>query len=410
MNRADDFAAVERLAERLWQVTTERISLEHGGERVCRSEVVADRDSPAADVSAMDGFALRLADIAVGREIPVIAQSVPGQAPPPAPPEGSAVMIFTGAVVPHGCDLVVRREEVYEIVDPAGGADGARGIARAIRFSGDAYRAGENIRRRGENAKCGAAVLRSGMLLHAGRIAAAANFGAASVEVARRVRVRLIITGNELRSVREGVQSWEIRDSNGQTLQSLLSRHAWIEVLQSTRCGDDLEHLAAEIGDAASDADAVILTGGVSQGDFDFVPAAIRRAGGEIVFHKLPIRPGKPICGGLGSEGQLILGLPGNPVSVAVGAVRFAIPLLRRIAGIVPWQPSVPSVVLGDPLPRKLSLHWFPLVTLSAQGQGELVPSQGSGDVVALAHSDGFVGIEPEAEGTGPWPYWSWEG
>ncbi len=401
MNR--DFEAVDTLAQRLATVSTERLSLESCNGLVGRESVIADRDSPAIDVSAMDGYGLLFSDVIAGRELKIIAQSTPGHSAPESPSSGTAIQIFTGAPVPTGCELVIRREDVSEVTAP----DDAHTVA-SIRIGDREHRIGENIRRQGENGRKDDEVLAPGHLLQPGSIAAAANFGAASMTVSKRVRVRLIITGDELRSVRDRVQPWELRDSNGATLAAILGGHRWIEVCGFERAGDDLEKLGSMIADAASESDAVILTGGVSAGDFDFVPAAIRRSGGEIVFHRLPIRPGKPICGGVGCQGQLIVGLPGNPVSVAVGCVRFVLPWLRRIAGFSTWNRVPPCIELEAPPQRTLPLHWFPLVRINDSGKAELVPSKGSGDLVSMAYSDGFVGIPPESSGTGPWPFWSW--
>lgn len=401
MNR--DFEAVDTLAHLLATVSTERLSLESCNGLVGREAVIADRDSPAIDVSAMDGYGLLFSDVIAGRELRVDARSTPGHPAPASPSSGTAIQIFTGAPVPDGCDLVIRREDVSELA-----TSNTPDVITSIRIGDREHRIGENIRRQGENGRKDDEVLAPGHLLQPGSIAAAANFGAASLTVSKRVRVRLIITGDELRSVRDRVQPWELRDSNGATLAAILGSHRWIEVCCFERAGDDLEKLGAMIADASSDADAVILTGGVSQGDFDFVPAAIRRSGGEIIFHRLPIRPGKPICGGVGSQGQLILGLPGNPVSVAVGCVRFAIPWLRKMAGFATWNRMPPNVELAEPPQRTLPLHWFPLVRIKDSGKAELVPSKGSGDLVSMAHSDGFVGIPPESTGVGPWPFWSW--
>src|SRR5690606_20573956 len=143
--------------------------------------------------------------------------------------------------------------------------------------------------------------------LHAGCIAAAANFGAATVEVARPVRVQVIVTGDELLGIDQAVQPWQLRDSNGATLAALLRPHPWIDLLSVEHVVDDLEALGQAIQRAVRKADALLLTGGVSMGDYDFVPAAVRAAGGRQVFHKLPIRPGKPIFGAVGPAGQLIL-------------------------------------------------------------------------------------------------------
>lgn len=388
--------AIDELADQLRRVDTFRLPLCDARGRVLASNITADRDSPAADVSAMDGYALRSTDLAVGGEFAVVGESTPGAPPPVAPPVGSAVRIFTGAVVPPGCDSVVRREDVTELADriqitrDGGGPSGA------------------HIRYHGENATAGSTILRGGSILHAGHIAAAANFSAATAEVGRLVRVQPIVTGDELLGVEHTVAPWQLRDSNGPMLTALLGAHPWIEASPVQHAVDDLDALTEQIGSALQRTDAVVLTGGVSMGDYDFVPAAARAAGCRQVFHKLPVRPGKPIFGAVGPEGQLVIGLPGNPVSAAVGSVRFALPLLRRMARCEPWMPLRPAVKLEGAGPKSLPLHWFRLVSLTGANSAELVLSRGSGDLVSLAASSGFIEQPPSTTGPGPWPYWSW--
>jgi molybdopterin molybdotransferase len=371
--------------------------------RVLTQEVVADRDSPAADVSAMDGYALKIGDATDGKRLPVVGISRPGAAPPPCPADGSTIQIFTGAVVPDGCDLVLRREDVSEIkgqdTDPI----------TAIELLPHAYQRGSHIRKRGENARRGTRVIEPGALLRAGHIAAAASFGYGQLSVSRPIRVRIIVTGDELCDTNSAVAPWQIRDSNGSTLESLLRGLPWIDAPPAVRAADDFDQLVQTITMAMNDADAVLLTGGVSMGDFDFVPAAVRQAGVEQAFHKLPIRPGKPIFGGVGPGGKLVLGLPGNPVSAAVGCVRFARPMLAKMAGCRDWNRQRPRLHLEDAGDRSLPLVWYRLVRLTAQGDCGPVPSLGSGDLVSMAESDGFVEIPSGATGPGPWPFWAWQ-
>jgi len=153
----------------------------------------------------------------------------------------------------------------------------------------------------------------------------------------------------------------------------------------------------------------VLLTGGVSAGQYDFVPGVVAALGAKTVFHRLPLRPGGPILGAVGPDGQAILGLPGNPVSVLVTARRLARTVLRHLAGFACASCPVPVVRVTNDDGRTLNLWWYRLVRLTGPGVAELVPAQGSGDVVALARSDGFVEIPPNASGAGPWPYYGWE-
>lgn len=386
-------AAIAQLRERLQIVPTEELPLAAVAGRILAQPLVADRDSPSLDVSAMDGYALRLADIVDG-PMPVPATTVAGAAPAHLPPL-TAVKIFTGAAVPAGADCVIRREDTREHQGSV-----------VVRVPRESIRIGQNIRRQGENIRAGQAVLDAGVELNSVAMAAVASFGAARLSVRRRVRVSILNTGDELAAPGAPVQAWQIRDSNGPTLEAWLGGLPWVEIVSRGRVADDFDSVRRAIVERSAQCEAVLLTGGVSMGDTDYVPGAIESLGGEIVFHRLPIRPGKPILGGcLG--GALLLGLPGNPVSVAVTARVFGLPLLSHLAGR--REPaSQPSVELVDAGEAQLPLVWYRLVELDPAGRVRLVPSKGSGDVVSLAQSAGFITIPAGGSGRGPWPFTAW--
>jgi molybdenum cofactor synthesis domain-containing protein len=366
--------------------------------RVLATELVADRDSPAADVSAMDGYAIRRVDWQPNATIPVRGESVPG-APPPPLAVGTTVRIFTGAIIPSGCEAVVKREDTDESND-------------SIRIPSDAsaVQAGQNIRRAGENATAGSAVLQAGMKITAAPLATMANFGCAIATVHRAVRVAIITTGDEVGAVEQTApQPWQLRNSNRWSLQGMLTATAWIDVQRSEHARDDRQSLTDLMSACLQQSDAVLLTGGVSLGDYDYVPDVVADLGGEIVFHGLPMRPGKPILGAATGDGKLILGLPGNPVSATIGCRRMALPLLARQSGQTNWLLPCPVVRLIDAGDQTIPLHHLRLVRLTEHGAAQLVVSRGSGDLVSLGHSTGFVQLPPHAAGEGPWPYYSWE-
>ena len=143
-------------------------------------------------------------------------------------------------------------------------------------------------------------------------------------------------------------------------------------------------------------------------GDYDHVPEVIQQVGGNVVFHGLPIRPGKPILGAATDNGKLILGLPGNPVSATIGCHRFCIPLLAKMSGNQDWLPSRPVVRLNHAGEKTIPLHWMRLVRLCEAGTAEPVISRGSGDLVSLGQSTGYVELPAMASGEGPWPYHAW--
>lgn len=388
--------AIRTLAERLAVVPADSQRSDGTG-RILARPVTADRDSPAADVSAMDGYAIRLADLTRDQAIPISGESAPG-GPPPTMTAGAVVRIFTGAIVPADAEAVVKREDTEE-------------LEGAIRFRASAAETGvgEHIRRAGENAPAGSTVLSPGTQITAAQRATMANFGCLEVEVYQRVKVSVITTGDEVGLFAdERPEPWQLRNSNRTSLTSLLQSVPWISVDYVDHCKDDRQSLLDLISQRVGQADAVLLTGGVSMGNYDYVPDVVREVGGEVVFHGLPIRPGKPILGAATGEGKLLLGLPGNPVSATIGCRRMAMPLLAKKSGQTNWSPPCPVVRLVGAGSKTIPLHWMRLVRLTEHGTAEAVISQGSGDLVSLGQSDGFIETPPGTADEGPWPYYAW--
>ena len=388
--------AIAELAEKLSIVDTDKPVEDMTG-RILAADIVADRDSPAADVSAMDGYALRMVDVQRSGAIPVVGESAPG-GPPPTMQADAIVRIFTGAIVPSGCEVVVKREDTIE-----------REGEIELLDAGKAVSLGENIRRAGENAKAGSTVLSSGVRITAAHRATMANFGAFTADVFRRVRVTILTTGDEVGMFRNSTpEPWQLRNSNQTSIKALLSGYPWIDVVAATHAKDDRDSLQASMQSAIENSDAVLLTGGVSMGDYDYVPDIVRSVGGEVVFHGLPVRPGKPILGAATGDGKLIVGLPGNPVSATIGCHRFALQLLAKKSGQTDWIPKQAMVRLTNPGTKTIPLHWMRLVSLAETGIAEPVQSQGSGDLVSLGQSTGYVELPPGESGEGPWPYYHW--
>lgn len=366
--------------------------------RILAQTILADRDSPAADVSAMDGYAICLADLQLKSAVPISGESKAGSAPP-AMTAGCVVRIFTGAIVPAGCDAVVKREDTDE-------------SSTSIRFHDDAIKStvlGSHIRRAGENAAAGSPVLEPGAKISPATVAALANFGFVHPLVYRQVKVAILTTGNEVVDpTTEQLEPWQLRNSNQSAVHAMLIENPLVDVERVDHVADDRQALAKTLRQALECADAVVMTGGVSKGDYDYVPDTISQAGGEIIFHGLPIRPGKPILGAATDAGKLILGLPGNPVSATINCHRFLMPLLRRIAGQSIWTDRPPMVRLRE-LPSKLiPLHCMLLARRIEPGIADLVIGKGSGDLVSLAQSDGYVCLPPMTNTPGLWPMFSW--
>lgn len=387
-------AKMDQLKSHLQVVGVEQLAAIQSSGRVVAQNVRAFRDSPATDVSAMDGYAVRWADID-GNPLPVFATITAGSAPQQLAPK-SAVRVFTGGPVPSQADCVIRREDCSE--------SAAQVIFQVPKES---ISQGLNIRRKGENAQRGDSVIPSGSLLTASRFAGAMTFlEENTIEVLKKVRVHIINTGDELIEFGQKIEPWQIRDSNGPFLESMLANQEWLQT-QRSKVSDQRAETERAIHDSLAQCDVVLLTGGVSMGDTDYVPDSIRSVGGQVVFHRIPIRPGRPMLGAYGPKGQLILGLPGNPLSVAVTFRRYAMELIRYTGGFSRPAP-VPLMPLESSDAKTIDLTWFRLVSLSQEGRLSLVTSQGSGDIASLIQSDGFVEIPPNNQAAGMRKFYAW--
>ncbi len=425
--------AIDAARAQVQVVATETIPLAQCNGRVLAQAIHADRDSPALDVSAMDGFAVRMADLIVmagENGLPVVAteknnEAIVGGGATNVREEsagmseamighaqiqmraGHAVRIVTGAPIPIGADVVVRYEDV--VVNNGG---------VRLMIEASAIKTGANIRRRGENAKCGDEIARAGVVIGAATIGAMASFGVAQVVVRKRVRVALVTTGDELVGAQDQPQPWQVRDSNGPVLKSLLGAHAWIEIVSRTHARDDADSLADTLTRAMDIADAVILTGGVSMGHKDFVPQVAARLGARTIFHKLAQRPGRPMFAAVrpavgAIAPRLILGLPGNPVSVMVTARRLGLEMLGALAGISTAHFAAHTRGVANADNATLPMWWYRLVgeSVNANGVNELhlLSGKGSGDIAAAASSVGFVEIAPGQHTVGVHNFYAWK-
>jgi molybdopterin molybdotransferase len=391
---AEPAATVLPMAGELFPTPEQTVDLAEAAGLVLAQEIMADRDHPACDVSAVDGYALRLNQAVIGRQR-VMAESRIGFAPPGMPGIG-VVKIVTGAPVPAGAEAIVRREEVRELGDEIE-------IFKELNL-----KVNQDLRRRGDNILAGQVVLPAGIGLGPVQLAGVACFGIGKIRVRRRVRVMMIISGDELLAVESKPEPWQIRDSHAYAAPALLASAKWIEFLGVRNVPDDLAEITKCLADALGKCDAVILSGGVSMGDRDFVPAAIRGVGAKVVFHKLPIRPGRPMLGAIGAKGQAIFGLPGNPLSVLVTARRFANIALRKLAGMNHLDPAGPGVLLVSREHAHPKLWMYPPAVLEPDGRARIMPAKSSGDLVTAARSDGFVEIPPGERAPERVPFYRW--
>lgn len=300
-------------------VEAETVAVQDAGGRTLADDVRATRTQPPFPASAMDGYAVRAADIAaVPATLRLIGTSAAGHGFSGTLRAGEAVRIFTGAPVPAGADAILIQENAE--------ADGERVTAR------DSVAAGRFLRRAGLDFGEGETLLRAGETLDARRLALAASAGHATLPVRRRPRVAVLATGDEL--VRPGERpAWDqIVASNGLAL-ALLAREAGAETIDLGIATDDLAALREAVGRArAAGADLLVTLGGASVGDHDLVQAALGAEGMELGFWRVALRPGKPLMHGrLGP--MRVIGLPGNPVSSIVCGLLFVVPAIRALLG-----------------------------------------------------------------------------
>jgi molybdopterin molybdotransferase len=349
--------------------------------RVLGADVVSDVDWPPFDTSAMDGYALRAGQASGSdglSERPGLVAA--GDPPPPPLAPGEAVRVMTGAPLPAGSDAVVPIEDV-------------RREAGWVHFD-RVPREGAHVRRRGESVVRGTVLLSEARRLDPAGVALAALAGADPVRVRRRPRITIATTGNELVGARETPREGQLRDSNGPMLEALCRARGWI-VTPRERVVDEPGAVERLFSEAIGDADALVTTGGVSAGDLDLLPPAAERAGWEILFHRVAVRPGKPVAFAR-KEKTLWFGLPGNPVSASVCFHLFVRRALDRLEGLAEPGPTRVQARLTRELspagPRE-TYRDARLVEDEGERRVEPLPTAGSHDIAAHAKANVLIRI-----------------
>lgn len=349
--------------------------------RVLAEDIPAERDQPPFDRVTMDGIALAYADLAAGiRAFEILGTQAAGAPPLALTEPGQCVEVMTGTPLPGGGDTVVPVERVLR--------DG-----NTATISADtAVRAEQFVHRRGSDRTAGTIVLRAGMRLGAPEIAVLAGSGRASALVADLPRVAVISTGDELVDVGKPVAAHQIRSTNDRAVEASLTQHR-LGLVTRARLRDDANALAVAIDRLDAELDVLVLSGGVSMGQFDFVPSVLAELGAKLVLHKVAQRPGRPMWFGVSARDKPIFALPGNPVSTLVCATRYLLPALRQASGLAADLPEL--VELTAPIEGSPTLALFTPVTLSSSERGTLLATphatNTSGDFVTLAGTDGFV-------------------
>jgi molybdopterin molybdotransferase len=372
--------------------TTEAVTLLSCAGRVLAEAVAADRDQPPFDRSTRDGFAVRALEFG-DDSLRIVGQVRAGERwQGGALEQGSAIEIMTGAPMPQGADAVVMVEHV-ERVD---------GVIRRI---GDrTIRSGENVVRRGSEARMGEAVLAPGTLIEGAEIAMAAACGRPALSVFRRLRVAIVATGDELVEVDETPGPQQIRNSNSYGLAALVT-HAGGEAVRQPIAPDSRRELE-EIIRSARHSDLMLLSGGVSMGEYDLVEEVLETLGAEFFFTGVKMQPGKPVVFGRlpatdGFPAQFFFGLPGNPISTQVTFHCFVEPLLRAMSGAATHGPRFAQATLLEAAAGKPGLMQVLPARLTAdrvRPEVKLVSWQGSGDLAANARANCYAVLPPEIE------------
>ncbi|HUX07089.1 MAG TPA: gephyrin-like molybdotransferase Glp [Acidobacteriota bacterium] len=352
---------------------------------VLARDIVADRDLPPFDRSAMDGYAVRAADTAGAPvKMKVAGEIVPGREPDADAGPGEAARIMTGAPVPPWADAV-------QIVEVCRESDGFVVI-------GERVEPGRNIAPRGEDASAGDVLLEAGALVTPGVAALAASVGAVEIDVRRRPRVTIAATGDELVDRGSSPSPAQIRNANGPSLAARLQA-AGAEVHDGGITSDTREEISRVISEGPS-ADAVVLSGGVSKGRYDFVKDVLEEAGADILFSGVSMKPGKPTTAAM-LGGSLVFALPGNPVSCLVTAELFVVPALRAMMGMAsPLPLIIRAELLGGIAADSDRTFFYPAKLGWQDGVPGVTPVRyhGSGDFADFAGAEALVIVPPQRD------------
>ena len=357
---------------------TERLGLSEAIGRWAAAAVMARRTQPIRDLSAMDGYALRYADLP--GPLRVIGESAAGRPFAGVVGPGEATRIFTGAAMPDGADTVLVQEEAAR--------DGDR-----LTLDGEGpARAGANVRRRGLDFTEGDVLIAPGERLTPARLAVAATGGNSTVTVRRKVRVAIAATGDELVEPGTCASPEALPESNRLLLRALLADLP-VEIIDLGILPDRLDALTHAFADVA--ADLLVTTGGASVGDHDLVRPALVAAGATIDFWRIALRPGKPLMAGRRGD-MAVLGLPGNPVSAFVTGLLFVKPVVAHLAGAAHPFPVATQAILGEPLPANGPRTDYMRAELR-DGRAHVATIQDSSMLLTLARAGCLIVREPHA-------------
>ncbi len=385
-----DEALARTLAAAIPIDRTEGVSLAAASGRVLAETITAAADVPPFDRAAMDGFAVRAADTLgaapqTPRGLDVVDTVFTGHAPTRTIGAGECAEIATGAPLPPGADAVVMVEDTDR-------ADGSpqRPTVQVMKT----VKTGQNVGPRGADIRRGDSLLQSGDHLTASRVGACAAVGRAEVEVYAQPVVAIVSTGGEIVPPGQPLGAAQIYDINRFTLSAITSMHGGVpRVLPSI--ADDLAALRSMLLDLVTSADIVVFSGGSSVGERDLVLDAVRDAG-DVLFHGIAIKPGKPTALGR-VRGTPVLAMPGNPTSCLSNAYLLLVPMLRQMARLPAHMPRAVTLPLAKRIVSTAGRHQFYTVKVI---DGSVVPAfKSSGDITSMSHADGYIEVPAQADG-----------
>ena len=362
--------------ESAFETDAETISFSASGNRILAEDIFSDLDMPPFNRSAVDGYACRRSDL--NNNLEVIEVIAAGKAPLKSVGKDQCSKIMTGAIVPDGCDIVIMVEDSEAL------------SSGKVRLSGRNSKI--NISLKGEDVKTGEKVLQTGKLIKPQDIAVMAAVGHINVLVKKLPGVGVLSTGDELVEPSDSPGISQIRNSNAYQLLAQVERAGGLGHYYGI--APDKEDITYEmVQKAISENDIVILTGGVSMGDFDFVPAILKRAGIKILFDRVKVQPGKPTTFGVHSK-AIVFGLPGNPVSSFIQFETLVRPLIKKMMGCA-WKPEDQKLPIAAKYERKSAarMAWVPVII---DDNSEVVPVDfhGSAHITSLSDADGIIAVK----------------
>ncbi len=366
--------AIQIVLDSAIQLETESVSLDKACSRIVSSDIQSDMDMPPFDKSAMDGYACKTADLE--KPLKVIETIPAGTTPKHHIGTGECSKIMTGGVVPKGADCVVKVELSEE----------NKGY---VMITGKS--SGRNICYQAEDVKTGDMVIPQGSYISPAEIAVLASVGCDPVPVARRPVLGIIATGSELVEPAQKPAPAQIRNSNSYQLLTQIERAGCIAKYFGI-AEDTPEAIGSIIEQQISSVDIFLLSGGVSMGDYDYVPDVLKEKGFELLFHKVAIKPGKPIIFGRNNN-TFAFGMPGNPVSAFMIFEVFVKPFCYKLMGGKYMPVSVPAT-LSETIGRKKPdrLAYIP-ISLSETGEAQKIKYHGSAHIQALTKANGYITI-----------------